>query len=240
VKKVGFICSDPLTAASYLNAIYDRAYSTSDAKLVPVDVQVRVMGPEYYDLVKNGDRDNVRSMLKNTVEGFACNGCDYVAVEFDMHAAMHSDLSVVFEGGDSSRVRFVHIGDCIGKECKKIGAKRIILLGGNDKSMKKYISRKYNIEVMGTRKFFRENTIFNGTISNALQYGTVKPESEASVRYFLCSLTSGSWTHDYRPDAIVFGSPELSMFLWQDDVNGVPVIDAIRLHADELARLMLE
>ena len=239
MKNVGFICSNPLTTASYLGAIYDRAYSTSDMKLVPVDVQVRVMGPEYYDLVKNGDRDNVRSMLQNTVEGFACNGCDYVAVEFDMHAAMHSDLSVVFEGGDSGRVRFVHIGDCIGRECKKIGAKRIILLGGNDESVKKYISRKYHIEVMGTRRFLRENTIFNDIISNALHYGKVKSESRAFVKIFLRSLTSGNWTHNYRPDAIVLGSPELSIFLKRGDVN-VPIIDAIQLHAEELARLMLE
>ena len=239
MKNVGFICSNPLTVASYLNTFYDRAYSISDAKLVPVDVQVRVMGPEYYDLVKNGDRDNVRSMLQNTVEGFACNGCDYVAVEFDMHAAMHSDLSVVFEGGDSRRVRFVHIGDCIGKECKKIGAKRIILLWGNDKSVKKYISRKYNIEVMGTRKFFRENAIFNDIVSKALHYGKVKSESEPFVKTFLSSLTSGNWTHNYKPDAIVLGSPELSIFLQWGDVN-VPIIDAIQLHAEELARLMLE
>lgn len=239
MKNVGFICSNLLTAATYSYIIYDRACSTSGTKPAPMDVQVRTMGPEYYYSVKKGDRDNVRSMLQDTVEGFAYNGCDYVAVEFDMHAAMHSDLPVVFEGGDSRRVRFVHIGDCIGKECKKIGAKRIVLLGGNDKSVKKYVSQKYSIEVMGARKFFKENAIFNDIISDALHYGIEKPESKEFVRYSLRSLTSGSWTHNYKPDAIVLGSPELSIFLERDDVN-VPIIDAIRLHAEELARLMLE
>lgn len=217
--------------------------------LVSADLVLRSVNfEEYHELMESDDWDEIAHRLSfEALDLVLKNRCDYVAIATNtMHKVAdevlgpHEVVNNVVWPSTSTwiDVPLVHIGDCIADECKKVGAKRVLLLGTKftmTEDFMKALLGTHDIEVMDTSNCPEEIDEINRIIFEELCHGIVTSESKEFMMNFVYQFPADS---DLRPDAIVLGCTELNMILEPDDVD-IPLIDSTQAHIDKLVELCL-
>ena len=246
MKRIGIIGGMSYESTLHYYEEINRQVNERAGGLTSADLVLRSVNfAEYHALMEKGDWDTIGLMLQQEAADLVMfNECDCVAIATNtMHKVANKVSSIYISEDGYLPIRLVHIGDCVGEKCKEIGARRVLLLGTRftmlEKFMKKYLSGKYGLEVMGVRKYPREVERIDHIIFDELCCGVVTPRSKAFMKDFVSLFTSGEAAHGYKPDAIILGCTELNMILQPEDVC-VPLIDSTQVHIDKLVDLCLE
>ncbi len=208
--------------------------------LTSADMHVRSVNfAEYYALMERGEWNTIALMLRREALNLVnYDGCDYVAIATNTMHKVAKEVGRPIPGRD---MPLVHIGDCIGEECEKIGAKRVLLLGTKftmtERFMADFLADGYGIEVLDMRKLPRDVAEIDRIIFDELCHGIVLPDSKTYMVSFVDGIVSGE-TLGHRPDAVILGCTELDMILQEGDV-GVPLIDSTQVHINKLVNLCL-
>ena len=247
MKRIGIIGGMSFESTLHYYEQINRKVNERAGGLVSADLVLRSVNfEEYHDLMEKGDWDEIAHRLSfEALDLVLKNKCDYVAVATNAMYKVAPAIKRRIEwwrqdgGGIYLYSRFVHIGDCVAKKLKEVGAKRILLLGTKftmtEKFMKKFFYGRHNIQVMGVRNYPEEVDEINRIIFEELRHGIVTPESKEFMMNFVYQFPSDS---EFRPDAIVLGCTELNMILEPGDVD-IPLIDSTQAHIDKLVDLCL-
>ena len=246
MKRIGIIGGMSYESTLHYYEAINRQVNERAGDLTSADLVLRSVNfEEYYTLMEKGDWETIGSMLQEEAANLVIyNECDYVAIATNTMHKVADKVSRIYISDDGyMSIRLIHIGDCIGEKCKEINAKRVLLLGTRftmtEKFMKKYLSGRYGIEVMGVRQFPREVDIIDHIIFDELCCGIVTPRSKEFIKDFVTKFTSGEVAHGFKPDAVILGCTELNMILQPEDVC-VPLIDSTQVHIDKLVDLCLK
>ncbi len=219
---------------------YERINQETSEGLCTADMVLRSVNLcEYYQLMQAGDWDEIARRLTYEAGVLAHDGCKYVALATNTMHKVAAQIQRAVESASNGEARFVHIGDCIAYELKKVGAKRILLLGTSftmrENFMKEYLREHHDIETMSTDNYPEETGEINRIIFEELCQGEVKLESKEFLVNFIYQFPADS---DERPDAVVLGCTEMGMILHQEDID-VPIVDSTQAHIDCLVKFSL-
>lgn len=244
MKRIGVIGGMSYESTLHYYVQINRKVNERAGGLASADLVLRSVNfEEYHELMESDDWDEIaRGLSFEALDLVLKNKCDYVAIATNtMHkvadevSGPHKVVSnVVWRVG----IPLVHIGDCIAEECKKVGAKRVLLLGTKFTMTEDFMKTRlgtHNIEVMDTSNYPEEIDEINRIIFDELCHGSVTSESKEFMMNFVYQFPADS---DLRPDAIVLGCTELNMILEPDDVD-IPLIDSTQAHIDKLVELCL-
>ena len=223
--------------------VNERAGGPTSADLVLRSVNFE----DYHKLMEKGDWATIGRLLRAAARNlFLENQCNYVAIATN---TMHKVAEYIAEpytwmqhaGARAIRVEIplVHIGDCIAKKCKEVGAKRVLLLGTKFTMTEDFMAKRlaqHGIEVMSVDNYPEEIEEIDRVIFDELCHGVVTAESKEFMMNFVYQFPADS---DIRPDAIILGCTELEMILEQDDVD-IPLINSTQAHIDKIVELCLE
>ena len=244
MKRIGIIGGMSYESTLHYYDQINRKVNERAGGLTSADLVLRSVNfEEYHKLMKEGKWGYIGEKLSHEAKKLAYGSeCDYVAIATNtMHKVAPAIRRSVecHRSGRDNYPKFVHIGDCIAEKLKEVGAKRIMLLGTKltmtEKFMKKFLSERHNIEVMGVRNYPEEVDKINRIIFDELCHGIVTTESKEFMMNFVYQFPTDS---DLRPDAIVLGCTELNMILEPDDVD-IPLIDSTQVHIDKLVECCL-
>ncbi|MBR3052024.1 amino acid racemase [Candidatus Saccharibacteria bacterium] len=255
MKRIGIIGGMSYESTLHYYEQINRQVNKRAGGLTSADLVLRSVNfAEYHQLMEAGAWDEIAHKLSfEALDLVMKNECDYIAIATNtMHkvadrvAGPHEVIS-----GDNIwpplvrkvAIPLVHIGDCVGEECKKSGARRVLLLGTKftmaEKFMKEFLFKKYGIKVMAVSSRPEEVDEINRIIFEELCHGIVRPESKEFIINFITEfIYRFSVDSDFRPDAIVLGCTELNMLLKPSDV-GLPLIDSTMAHINKLVDLCL-
>ena len=124
------------------------------------------------------------------------------------------------------KIPFIHIADAIGEEAKKLGLKKLALLGTLPVMKGDFISGKlkdkFKIETIIPNR--RQGVKIQRIIANELTQGIFK---ESTKEFFLSEMQS---LKEEGAEGIILGCTEIPLLIKQEDVS-VPVFDTTTIHA---------
>ena len=201
-------------------------------------------------LLKENDWGTIKEILiRETRQLINGDGCKCIALASNTLHKVAPDIKDAIDlhyyYDRSERIHkddLIDINDCIAERLQEIGARRILLLGAKpimtEKCMKQYLSTRYDIEVMGTRRFFYAVNEIDRIICEELRYGTIKRQSKEYIMDFINQFIP-SPNFPKKPDAIVLASVELGMLIKSKNINGIPLVDSAEAHASAIVKSSL-
>ena len=203
---------------------------------------------EYHELMEIGDWDEIAKRLtRECLDLRLLNKCDYVAIATNtMHKV--ADIVIGPHAVDDGiwpstpkdvTVPLIHIGDCIARECEKVNAKRVLLLGTKFTMTEDFLKNRlamHDIETIDLSGCEEEIDEINRIIFEELCHGTVTCKSRMFMSDFLGQFMAGAGP---KPDAIILGCTELDMIIDSDFVGEIPVIDSTAAHIKKIVELCL-
>ena len=131
-------------------------------------------------------------------------------------------------------IGYKYIAKFVAKECHRIGAKRILLLGTrrlmNNGVIDVYL-KKQGIEVINTVNY-PEEIIEIDNIIDDVRHDEISFEDKEFLINFIYQFPCDS---QVEPDAVVFAAPELSELIYEEDIE-FPLISAEKAHIGEIIR----
>lgn len=248
MKRIGIIGGMSYESTLHYYAQINRKVNERAGGLASADLVLRSVNFEKYrKLMRKGDWKRIGELLRGEAWELAYGSyCDYIAVATNTMHKVAGDIVRTVEGTpdfpsrrpDGFYPKFVHIGDCIAEECKKVGTKRVLLLGTKFTMTEDFMKARlgtHDIEVMDTSNYPEEIDEINRIIFEELCHGIVTSESKEFMVNFAYQFPCDS---DERPDAVILGCTELNMILQPGDVD-IPLIDSTQAHIDKLVELCL-
>ena len=250
MKRIGIIGGMSFESTLHYYEQINRKVNERAGGLVSADLVLRSVNfEEYHDLMEKGDWCEIAHRLSfEALDLVLKSKCDYVAIATNTMHKVADPVIGPHEVVDNAAwppisrwidIPLVHIGDCIAEECKKVNAKRVLLLGTKFTMTEDFMPCRlfdHDIEVIDTGDYPEEIEEINRIIFEELCHGIVTPESKEFMMNFAYQFPADS---DERPDAIILGCTELNMILEPDDVD-VPLVDSTKAHIDKLVNLCLE
>ena len=247
MKRIGIIGGMSYESTFHYYERINRQVNERAGGLTSADMVLRSVNFEkYHELMEKGDWVTIGRRLRAAARNlFLENQCNYVAIATN---TMHKVAEYIAEpytwmqhtGARAIRVEIplVHIGDCIAKKCKEVGAKRVLLLGTKFTMTEDFMAKRlaqHGIEVMSVDNYPEEIEEIDRVIFDELCHGVVTAESKEFMMNFVYQFPADS---DIRPDAIILGCTELEMILEQDDVD-IPLVNSTQAHIDKIVELCL-
>ena len=248
MRRIGIIGGMSYESTLHYYERINRQVSERVGGLASADLVLRSVNFEdYHKLMEKGDWTTIGRLLRAAARNlFLENQCNYVAIATNTMHKVAEEITKPYTwmqhtGARAIRVEIplVHIGDCIAKKCKEVGAKRVLLLGTKFTMTEDFMAKRlaqHGIEVMPVDDYPDEIAEINRIIFDELCHGVVTAESKEFMMNFVYQFPADS---DIRPDAIILGCTELEMILEQDDID-IPLINSTQAHIDTLVDLCLE
>ncbi|MFA5926573.1 MAG: aspartate/glutamate racemase family protein [Patescibacteria group bacterium] len=131
-------------------------------------------------------------------------------------------------------VPIVHIADVAGQEARRLGLKKLGLIGTIYTMEKNYIKgileQNYELEVIVPNK--NDRSVINKIIYEELCFGQIKPKSKKAYLAIIDKLKQEG------AEGIVLGCTEIPLLIKQADLD-LPVLDTTLLHATCAAKLTI-
>lgn len=132
-------------------------------------------------------------------------------------------------------IPFLHIADATGKEAKKLGLKKLALLGTRPVMEEDFISgrleEKFGMEVLVPAPFARKKVHL--AISRELTQGVFK---DATKQFFLEQMSE---LKQAGADGVILGCTELPMLVKEEDFD-LPLLDTTKLHARDAVDFIMQ
>ena len=195
--------------------------------------KMHVISVNFNDVVEamhNSEWDHLASILVDEALKLESSGCELIGLCCNSAHKVASQIQNAL-----TKVPFVHILDAVGKQCQKMGYKKIGLLGNRftmeDGFYQKFLTLHYNLEVIVPGE--KDRKLIHYIIYEELCHGLCKMESQKILSVIVKKLL------DNNAEGIILGCTELPLILKSNGCFGCPVLSTTRLHADELVRLAM-
>ena len=245
MKRIGIIGGMSYQSTLYYydqinHLVNERMGGMSSADLIIKSVNYE----EYCELMDKDQWARIREKLAHGAKDLAYDlGCDYIAMATNTMHKVAPEVKKRVErcyGNYGNYPKFIHIGDCIAEHLRQMKARRIMLLGTEfivtDGFMKRFLSGKYNIEVVGMRDYCHEICNIDRIILEELRHDIVNPESKKYIQDFVYRFY---WESRFKPEAVVLCSTELNRLIKPGDIY-LPLVDSAKAHAEKLVELSLK
>jgi aspartate racemase len=184
---------------------------------------------EIHDLQKAGDWQKISHILIKTGRELESLGCEGLAFCANTPHRVYEDVQ------DKMDIPILHIGDAVGRYIRKIGHKKVGLLGTRYTMEGDFIRSRlenlYSVEVVIPEQEPRRNiqTLLYQEMSRGLF-------SDEARNYFLQLIEE---LKSKGAEAAVLGCTEFPILLNHID-TALPKIDSMMCHVDDIAKFILE
>lgn len=178
---------------------------------------------EVEELQHRGEWKTLTCEMVETAKRLQQAGADLIAICTNTMHKMAPDIE------DALDIPLLHIADAAGAEIKKMGLKKVALLGTNFTMTEDFyrgrIQEKFGIEVVVPETEDRESV--HNIIYDELCQGIIREESRRSYIEIIERLGARG------VEGVILGCTEIPLLIKNEDVS-IPVFNTTKLHSDAL------